>query len=199
MRRCIPGLIIALIGGCNAAPAPRPDRVPGDSPVEGKEQPSPMRMQPTQPLDMVEGPPIHPSGKLLEWLNGSTRTASGARKLIRLPVVIRFADEYRLALGPAFIGASESQLGPDPVALALDDGGMGRSLLDTMRRRCPDDALGCAVWLEGLWGPLVEAGPEAGQARRAGGWPFAVLRALQLVDGQAAAAADLRVLVQPGP
>jgi hypothetical protein len=99
-------------------------------------------------------------------------------------VVVRFEDHYRLTLGAAHVGVSASDLGSDPIALRLDDGALGVSLLETLSEKCPKPAEACAVWLDGYRGPLV-AMPDDDEPGEPKKWPFAVLRVHELIDPQA--------------
>ena len=127
--------------GGEAAPAP------GDAMPQNLKTPEPERT-------FVDGQPIEPPAKLLEWLE-STGSAE-PRPHIRLPVVVRFSNPHRIGLAGGHIGVSLA-IRPDAIQVALDDTAMGISLLDRVRQTCPDDKqTECAVWLEGTWG----GGPE---------------------------------------
>src|SRR5262245_37358401 len=102
--------------------------------TKGKE-PAMIPIQPTQPVNMVEGPAIHPAGPLRDWLDKNAQTAAGRRQLFRLPVVIRFDDQHRLGISGAYVGVSEQDIGEDALALKLDDSGMGVDLLSQVRER----------------------------------------------------------------
>ncbi len=120
----------------------------------------------------VDGPALSPPADLLAWLENDVAKAS-ERKLIRLPVVAVWEDEYRLSFSDVFVGTA-TPAADDAIHLSLDDGGMGVGIIDTLAGAHPDGA-SVAVWLEGYWGELVampdfgieEEGPKA--------WPFAVL------------------------
>jgi hypothetical protein len=75
---------------------------------------------------------------------------------------------------------------------------MSVSLLSYLRDRCPKGATGCALWLEGYWGRLVDVpdplAPQGG-ARK----PFAVLRVREMIDPQAQQAGTVRAFVEAGP
>ena len=150
--------------------------------------------QPANAAQLVPGPPIQPPGPLLEWL-GKVKDAPGPRKLLRLPVVVRFEDEYRLAFGDAVVGVSEAAF-DDGQALhvKLDDTGMGVALLTTLKGLCPGAT--CAVWLEGHWGPLVRTRLPGLGGGGDGRHPFAVLRLHGLVEASAKGA-EVRVLLTP--
>jgi hypothetical protein len=140
----------------------------------------------SKPANLAEGPTLQPSAQLLSWLEKNAKDEAGKRRVFRLPVVVRFEDEHRLALGPAYIGVSEESLGVDRVALALDDTGLKTSLLDHLNQRCAKPATGCALWLEGYWGPLVKAGPSFDPPGGDKTHPFAVLAVGDLIDPTAA-------------
>ena len=91
---------------------------------------------------------LTPSADLLAWLGRQ----GGAR--VRLPVRLQFADQGRLALGPAHVGAWDEPA-PDGISLTLDDTALGISLLDRARELCPAGEQACALWVEGTWGPLI--------------------------------------------
>lgn len=120
---------------------------------ETKRTKSPMRMTPGGATDFAPGPSIDPPGALLEWLES---VKAGPRTRVRLPVVVTFEDAYRLGIGAAFVGTTLSEAPADAVRLDLDDTGLGIALLDTLRHLCPEEAAGCALWLEGYCGALVD-------------------------------------------
>jgi hypothetical protein len=182
-------LALALAGGCPDAAVRRPDPASSPAQTKGKDAMN-------QPVHMVDGPAIQPSGALLDWLGKNATNAAGKRRLFRLPVVVRFEDSYRLALGPAFIGVSEGAPPADAIPLTLDDTGLKSALLDTLRDRCPKEAGGCALWLDGYWGALVDAPGLPGEAPPKN--PFAVLRVGEMIDGKAQGAAAARAQVEPG-
>lgn len=153
--------------------------------------------RPTALKKMIEGAAIQPSGTLLDWLNRNARSATGARRLFRLPVVIRFQDEYRLELGDAFVGAAEETMSADPIALSLDTSAMGMSLWSLLNERCPKALIACAVWLDGYWGSSIETGES--DASWQGGvrkWPFTVLRLHGLIEERTRRATVVRALVE---
>ncbi len=51
-------------------------------------------LTPEPPRTFVPGPSLSPSGALLEWLGAA------GRQWLRLPVMIRFEDAYRLRIAP---------------------------------------------------------------------------------------------------
>jgi hypothetical protein len=127
-------------GGGTAEPAQPAN--PGGTMNDGLKKPEP-------PRNFVDGPPIDPPAKLLEWLE-KTATAE-PRRHIRLPVVVRFANQHRIGLDGGHIGVSPA-VTPDSIQVSLDDTAMGISLLDRVRDACPDEKqTECAVWLEGTW------------------------------------------------
>jgi hypothetical protein len=180
---------ILLAIGCNDATR-RADR-PSSAP-QGAGRESAMNMQPSQPVNWVEGPAIEPTGPLLAWLDQNARSAAGKRQLFRLPITVRFQDQYRLGIGAAFIGTADQ---PGAVQLKLDDTGMGVSLLSTLRNLCPKDQDRCVLWLAGYWGKLLDV-PDP-LAPPGGKKVFAVLRVGEIVD--AAQGAPLRASVEAAP
>lgn len=177
------GLLAALLCGCPDA-ARRPD-----APQKGAP------MTPATPVKMTEGPAVQPTGALVEFLNQNARSSAGKKRRFKLPVVVRFEDEHRLAIGAAHIGGDAAAPGADAIALSLDDTAMSIALLDTVSQRCPKGQASCALWLEGYWGPLMDTPmPEFGASqpgeRR---WPFAVLRVHEAI---APGAQGLHIQVQ---
>jgi hypothetical protein len=169
------GLLLMVMATCSGfarLDKPQPQRTPA------KENTA---MQ-SRPGNLAEGPTIQPASQLLSWLEKNARDEAGNRRIFRLPVVVRFEDEHRLALGPAYIGVSEASLGSDRVALALDDTGLKVSLLDQLNQRCTRPATVCALWLEGYWGPLVQAGSSSDPPDGDKTHPFAVLAVGELID-----------------
>ncbi|BAZ32202.1 hypothetical protein NIES4074_47040 [Cylindrospermum sp. NIES-4074] len=156
--------------------------------------------KPTNPVNFTPGLTIQPSSVLLDWLNNQVKTSSGSRKQLRLPVVIHFQDSYRLAIGDAFVGTSDTDLNKDAIFLSLDDSAMGISLLSRLRNICPQTANTCAVWLEGYWGSLLELelsdfsllGENQAEITK---WPFAVLKVQELVK-QPEQGEEMRVFVE---
>jgi hypothetical protein len=155
-------LSAALLLGCSR-PAERSDSPAAAEQGGGTAEPSPpaepanpggtmnedRRKKPEPPRNFVDGPTIDPPAKLLEWLE-KTATAEPKRH-IRLPVVVRFADQHRIGLAGGHIGVSLA-VTPDAIQVSLDDTAMGISLLDRVRDACPDEKqTACAVWLEGRW------------------------------------------------
>jgi hypothetical protein len=129
---------------------------------------------------MVEGPAIQPADILLGWLRQRASIDKGGRRLFRLPVVVRFADAYRLALGEACVSTSPKDTCDNHLQLQLDDTALGISLLDRVSQHCPKPALSCAIWLEGYFGELLEdvlPKPKPAVASRpTTKWPFAVMK-----------------------
>ena len=82
-------------------------------------------IQPSSEPTLEPGPALRPASALLAWLESSAGGDDDGRRLFRLPVVVRFEDRYRLALGAAHIAASTTAIAPDAIALAAyrADGG----------------------------------------------------------------------------
>ena len=130
------------------------------------------------------GPALEPTDKLLAWLQSF---GGEPRKLLRLPVVVNFANPGRFAFGMCWVGTQPATpgVGPsaDAVLLKLDGTGLSVSLVDQVKQKCPDKALSCVLWLDGLWGPRVEGGPSVPQPAGAPArWPFAVVAVGDAVD-----------------
>ena len=97
--------------------------------------------------------PLTPPGALLSWL-------SAQRGSLRLPVVVALSPG-QLGISRAVIGMGPAALGAaDALELALDDTGLGISLVDRLRGLSADTVQ--AVWLTGTWGPLVSLMPATG-------------------------------------
>lgn len=140
-------------------------------------------MKPRTPRRFVVGPPVQPSDTVLEWLNHP----ANARKRLRIPVVVRYTDAFRLALAPAILGTAEPDATHAPILLKLDDSGMGVALLTSLRTLCPAADQPCAIWIEGFWGELVRMPATTSNATPPGTsephlWPFAVLQVYGLLD-----------------
>ncbi len=137
----------------------------------------------------VPGPALSPSEPLLAWLQASVQ--GDQRKLLRLPVVINFANPGRFSFGMCWVGTEPATPGVGPAAdavlLKLDGTGLSVSLVDQVKQKCPDKALSCVLWLDGLWGPRIEGGPQAPPVAGAPArWPFAVVDVGDAVDAAAA-------------
>lgn len=129
----------------------------------------PRSLQPHSPLLTTSGPTLRPSARLLEWLHREAAAQPGQRRRFRLPVVVRINPRWELL--EAYIGVDAAP-GPEPIELSLDDTLMGVSLMDSIGAQHIGDAQAHAFWLDGYWGPALEA--DTHDAVR--GWPFAVLR-----------------------
>ena len=143
--------VMAILPGC----AGQPGRTPGQQSAPGDDQAMYNNQPHHEESGFIPGPEITPPGALRAWLDALEGGVRGPRPLIRLPVVIEFSSTHRLSIARAWIGGPGIKPGPDTLRLRLDDGGMGISLVETARGRCRDDALSCALWLEGHWGALV--------------------------------------------
>jgi hypothetical protein len=145
---------------------------------------------------LVPGPALEPSGELLAGLDREAPADARPRRRIRLPVVVSLADGG-LSIGGAFIGVSAASPGADPIALRLDDTALGVSLLDQVRAHCPDAGAGCALWLEGTWGPMIELPALAPPDPDAPAHTFAVLSVVARIDDPPPAPSQVRVQIQP--
>jgi len=177
-RRGVAVLAVALAVGCSrrtgktVAIPKQPDRVP----------------------QLVAGPPIRPAGPLLEWLS-EVGDAPGPRRLLRLPVVARFEDEFRLALSDAVVGMEAAALDDEAaIRLKLDDTGLGVALPSSLRKLSPERT--SVVWLEGHWGPLVQLPMLGLPGGDDGRHTFAVLRVHGPVETPPTGE-EARVLVAP--
>ena len=93
------------------------------------------------------------------WLKKNA-TRKGHRTLFKIPVVVLYTDKHRFGIGRAFVGTSIKDPGDDKLPLQLDDTALGISLRDRLRQKCDKKAAGCALWIEGHWGPLLQGGPK---------------------------------------
>jgi len=168
--------VIALLAGCTK---------------NGDKNAVPKTLTPPTPGAFQAGPPVSEPATLLKWLQTKARTKAGKRRLFRLTVTVHFQDSYQLGMGDAHIGLT-ADAPAGAIKLDLDDGGLGISLLDTMRSRCPNKDV-CSLWLEGYWGPLLE--PPPGLDKGDDGHPFAVMRVHKFIADHKAEAAQ--ALIQP--
>ncbi len=145
-----------LLAGCGAK---APDAAP------------PMTKAPRPPARFAPGPALSPTDALLAWLK---QQGGERRPRLRLPVVVTFSDGH-LGVAQAFVGTSIDEPSVGRVHLHLDDSAMGVSLIDHLRRACDPFSSRCAVWLEGMWGPLVQGLPDFGGPTAPERWPFGVL------------------------
>ncbi len=155
---------------------------------------------PSQPsTELVEGPAIEPPDQLLAWLETTPGAAGERRRRIQLPVVVRFEDEYRLAVGEAFVGARVEAKRPDALRLALEDTGMSVALLTQLGGLCPKPAEACALWLEGYWGRLVDMPsiPDLPGVGPDGRKPFSVLKVHGRIDPPPPVGAVVHAFVEP--
>jgi hypothetical protein len=175
---------LSWICACRGSAPHEPNEPAPTAIIESARAPSASMSNPppkhTPKRDDQTSAPLYPASTLLAWLQQDA--GDEKRTMFRVPVVVRFADQARLGLGDVAIAAQEADLTPDSLALDVDDGALGISLLDRLRSSCPPNRQACAVWLEGHWGRLVEVpspAPASGSVRR---WPFAVRRVGELVD-----------------
>lgn len=130
--------------------------------------PGPKTPQPRR--DFVAGPALAPADALLDWLKAHPDT------LVRLPVVVRFADDWRHTLAEVYIGSD-----PDPAAarpadaitLHLDDTALGISLSDRLARLEPAAATVIVLQVEGFFRPSALAALED-DAQPPPPWPFSL-------------------------
>ncbi len=130
---------------------------------------SPMTPAPT--LRFVDGPALD-DAQLLAWLGEQQARGS----TLRLPVVVDFGGPYRLGVQRAWLGSDLAAPGPSTVLLDLDDTPMSVSLMDHLRRACPEGER-CAVWIEARWGaPVAMPAAMAAFAEDPPRLPVTVLR-----------------------
>jgi len=167
--------LAALWLGCSTSPPavaadPPSDESPAAEPSpEPTPDPTMTTMQPAPSTTFVDGPALEPSAALLKWLEASKG------KQIRLPVVIRFKDEFRMNWGAITIGTALGAPAEGAIHLKLDDTKMGVGLLDRLADEVPEDDTGCVRWLEGTWGEAMP-GPDLSKFEPPGPkrHPFAV-------------------------
>jgi|GEM_PF-1633688 len=113
-------------------------------------------LKPQSPIEYLPGIPIKPRLDALAWLDDNNITLGDYRRYFKIPVTIRFENEYRLHIFQAVIGVHSSNFDNQVIYLSLDDSAMGISLIDHLRHNCEVSNQTCAVWLEGYWGKLIE-------------------------------------------
>lgn len=86
-------------------------------------------------ITWTPGPALRPQSTLVAWLD-----SLGPKRLVRLPVIVRFRED-KLGLEGGRAGDLE---------LALNDSGLGVSLMDHARQASPERS-SCAMHLEGHW------------------------------------------------
>lgn len=104
-------------------------------------------LTPSPVLSFVNGPALTDGG-LSAWLGEQQSRGS----TLRLPVVVDFGGPYRLGVARAWLGSDTAN--PGATLLDLDDAAMSVSLLDHLRRSCPEGER-CAIWVEARWGAPV--------------------------------------------
>lgn len=155
-----------------------------------------MKKKPMKPLQFIPGPKIKPTRQLLDWLNKKAKMISGRRRRIRLPVVIRFEDSFRLSIRDAFVGVSGAYPNKDMLLLSLNDAALGIPLLSRLRDSCSTKRNWCAVWLEGLWGPLIELKQPEQEKEDLTEWLFSVLKVGKLVEKKLGHDKDVRIFIE---
>ncbi|MBZ0231157.1 MAG: hypothetical protein K8M05_02330, partial [Deltaproteobacteria bacterium] len=151
-------LLVALLScGCPTKTA-EPTPPPTTTPVAVDASPTSEPVEDAMSNSFVPGPSLSPSEPLLAWLQASAQ--GGERRLLRLPVVVNFANPGRFSFGVCWIGTEPATPGASPpadaVLLKLDGTGLSVSLVEQVKQKCGDKALSCALWLDGLWGARVE-------------------------------------------
>jgi hypothetical protein len=176
--------LVALVSCCPSKPAVPVPPVAADAGPDAPPTPEPVSDAMTSSFQ--PGPALSPPEPLLAWLQSSA--AGGNRKLLRVPVVINFANPGRFSFGQCWIGtaAATPGVGPpaDAVLLKLDGTGLSVSLVEQVKQKCGEQKqLSCVLWLDGLWGPRVEGGPAVAPTPDAPPrWPFAVVEVGDAVD-----------------
>jgi hypothetical protein len=179
----------SLSCGCPAKSAvPTPQVSDANTPAPATPDASPTESD-AMSSSFVPGPALSPSEPLLAWLEASA--AGGERKVLRLPVVLNFANPGRFSFGSCWIGTQPAEPGVGPPADAVlikpDSTALSVSLVNQVKQKCGDKTLTCVLWLDGFWGPMVEGAPTtpqpAGTTMR---WPFAVVEVGDPVDAATA-------------
>jgi len=124
----------------------------------------------------IYGPNFFPRDRLLEWLKNNAYDENGTRRLFRLPVVIEFEDSFQLKIKRCYIGNKNVKKNEDVILLRIDDTGMGLDFISLVQRVCPKKRNICVVWIEGLWGTLIE--DESNIQKKEDNYPFTVLKVI---------------------
>jgi len=124
----------------------------------------------------IYGPGFFPKDRLLEWLKNNAYDENGTRRLFRLPIVVEFKDTFRLEIKRTYIGNKKIKKSEDVILLKIDDTGMGIDFISLVRGICPRKSNICVVWIEGLWGTLIEIEPNI--QKEEDNYPFTVLKVL---------------------
>lgn len=182
-------LVVALVAcasGPEARPLPQPDDVAARQASPGGDE---MRKTPQAPTPLwVDGPPLEPEEGLRRWI--AARAAKHPRALFRLPFTFAAGQTSRAALGLPGAGETAS-------THRLDDGALGISLADQVRRLRGAEAGPCAVWLSVRMGPLL--GPALPGTEEPEDLPVAAVLAVHERVEAAAAGEELRAQAARGP
>lgn len=142
--RSLGAALLAALTACAAGPEARP--LPAPEPASGGDE---MQKTPQAPPPLwVDGPPLEPDKGLRRWL--AARAAKYPRALFRLPFTFFEGQTSRAALGLPRAGETAS-------THRLDDGALGISLADHLRRLRGTATGPCAVWLSVRVGSLLGA------------------------------------------
>ncbi|HLO86234.1 MAG TPA: hypothetical protein VK203_14670 [Nostocaceae cyanobacterium] len=157
-----------------------------------------IQKKPRKPINFTPAIAIKPSSLLLDWLNNKINLES--RKLVKIPVVIKFDDSYRLGIDDAFIGTSDADIDQNTIFFKLNDSAMGVSLLARLRYICPKTSDYCAVWLVGYWGSLFDSDAFDRSLSRENQqgvtkWAFDVREVHKLIE-QSEQNRDIKVLIE---
>lgn len=139
-------MALGMLGACQKG-------APAEPPTQEKYTLSSMTRA-IPPNNVPYGPShdLTPRAELARWLK-TTSTRGGRRLPVKLPVVVVFDDSRDI--GRAFVGTSADDPGHDKLPLKLDAGRMGISLKSRLRQKCGTKVKGCALWMEGYWGPSL--------------------------------------------
>jgi hypothetical protein len=172
---------VALVSCCpsTSTPAIPVPQVVADAAPDAPPTPEPVSDAMTS--SFVPGPALSPSEPLLAWLQASVSGTD--RKLLRLPVVINFANPGRFSFGNCWIGTDAAATPPaDAVLIKPDSTALSVSLVEQVKQKC-EKTLTCVLWLDGLWGPAVEGAPATPQPPGTPTkHPFAVMSVGEVVD-----------------
>ena len=128
-----------------------------------------IKKQISSQVQFQKGIALKPDSELLSWLQQESTTESGKRILLKVPVFVKLKNDGLLTVEKAFIGSKKSDEGASSIFLELDDSTLGISLATHLKKHCAAALKGCALWLEGYWGVLLDL-PRAGGET----WPFTV-------------------------
>ena len=152
----------------------------------------------------MEGPTVYPHAGLEDWIR-KNQLRPGRKKFIRIPVVVRFGDEHRLAVREAFLGVMKKKRTDEPLWLTLDDTRLGVSLMDHLQSKCPRERpraiqsypamIYCHIWLEGTIEPSSDI-PVMHYKKKKKNFIFVIRKVGECFDPQDFPASKLKIFVE---